>query len=138
VAPFEVRKEYPTVEQLVEQLGISSSRAVSLLGRLKYGEGRTLVRLARQGALAEIRRKLDEASADADQRKSLVLMKATFDEAYEVSFAIMSEPEEQKGGGRFEGAELPDFSGVARLGGLVTASEKMWEYITQVIEERAS
>lgn len=133
----EIRGEYPTVDQLVEQLGISSSRAVSLIGRLKYGEGRTLVRLARKGALKEVTRKLDEQASDSDGRKTIMLTKASFDEAYEVAFSIMSEPQEQKSGGRYEGAELPDFSSSARLGGAVTASEKMWGFIVALIQERS-
>jgi hypothetical protein len=132
----EIRGEYPTVEQLVEQFDISSARAVSLLGRLKYGEGRALVRLARRASLAEITRKLGEQTADADSRKSLILMKASLDEVREVAFTIMSEPEHQKRGGQYEGAEFPAFSSSGRLGGKVTASEKMWGFITKLIEKR--
>lgn len=135
---LEVRGEYPSVEQLVEQLGISSSRAVSLLGRLKYGEGRALLRLARKGALAEISRKLSEQPSDGDGRKTLMLAKSAFDEVQESAFAIMSEPEEQKKGGRYEGAELPEFSSSGRLGGTVTASEKMWGFITDLIKVRSA
>lgn len=133
----EIRGEYPTVEQLVEELRISSSRAVSLLSRLKYGEGRTLVRLARKAALAEISRKLAEQPPDGDGRKTLMLTKPSIDEVYEVAFSIMSEPEEQKKGGRYQGAELPDFSSSGRLGGTVTASETMWDFITSLIAERS-
>ena len=133
-----IRAEYPTIDQLVDELGIPSSRAVSLLGRLKYGEGRALGRLARESAIEEIQRRLSERSADGDGRKALLLTKSAYDEAEVADFEIMSEPQLHGKGKRFAGAEAADFSSKTRQGGTVRASEKMWEYMVDVIKDKVT
>lgn len=72
----------------MDELGISSSRAVALLGRLKYGQGKALARLAREAAIEEIQRRLDAQSADGDGRKSLLLSRSSYDEIEAADFAI--------------------------------------------------
>jgi hypothetical protein len=131
---LEIRRAYPTVDQLVDELGISSSRAVALLGRLKYGEGKALARLARVAAVDEIQRRLDAQSADGDGRKSLLLTQPSYDEVEAADFAIMSEPQLHRKGERFAGAEAASFGSRGRQGGTVRASETMWGYILEVIK----
>src|SRR5437667_633763 len=126
---LEIRHAYPTVDQLVDELGISSSRAVALLGRLKYGEGKALARLAREAAIDEIERKLNAQSADGDGRKSLLLAQPSYDEVEAADFAIMSEPQLHRKGERFASADAASFGSRGRQGGTVRASETMWGYI---------
>lgn len=133
---LKIRGEYPTVNQLVDELGISSSRAVSLLGRLKYGEGKALARLARETAVEEIERQLAERVADGDGRKALLLTKSTYEETEDADFKIMSQPQLHGKGQQYAGAESAVFGSRGRQGGAVRASEKMWTYIVDVIKEK--
>lgn len=135
---LDIRRQYPTVDQLVDELGISSSRAVALLGRLKYGEGKSLTRLAREAAIEEIKRKLEAQSADGDGRKSLLLAQSAYDEIQVADFAIMSEPQLHRKGERFAGAEAAEFGSRGRQGGTVRASVPMWGYLVEVIKGKVA
>ena len=66
-----VRQEAPTVEALVEQLAIPQGRATSMIGRMKYGKARELMKMSFVHALREVQQRLDdEAIVDYSRRSS--------------------------------------------------------------------
>jgi hypothetical protein len=131
-----IRKEAPTVQALVEQIGISESRAVSLLSRLRYGEARTVRALMITGALREIEEALGSAGELASGRKFIWVSADTGRMIDEANTAIMLDHAGRASGGRFEGAEKAERAEASRTGQAWSTTTKMWNYITTVLGER--
>jgi hypothetical protein len=59
-----VRHAPPTVEALVEQLAIPQGRATSMVGRMKYGKARELIKLSFVEAAREVEQRLKSEEED--------------------------------------------------------------------------
>jgi hypothetical protein len=126
---FKVREEAPSVDSLVSQLTIPVARATSLLGRARYGEGRSLTILAAKSAASKLEANLAKAKLEGGDRKSVYVDSDTYAYIRRAAMLIMVEPESQDKGGKFEGAQMPDFTSYGRDGGLAKTTMKMWKYI---------
>jgi hypothetical protein len=124
------------VEALVEDLAIPQGRATSMVGRIKYGEGRALTALAFGAAAEEVERRLNEAPEVAN-RKSITVARDVVDRINEVAFAIMSAPvTEHAKGGKYESPEQPTAIPSGRYGATVTTSTQTWSYIVAELQAR--
>lgn len=133
---LELRREPPTVEQLVDGFGLSESRATSLLSRMRYGEARRLRILGYGAAARTLEGQVSAASEDTDGRKTLYLTRDVWDVANEAAWHVMSQPAEHAKGGAYEGAEWPE-ARVDRWGAAVRAPTSMWGYITAWLKAAA-
>jgi hypothetical protein len=131
-----IRKEAPTVETLANELGISESRAVSLLSRLRYGDARTVRYLTMTAAVHDLATQLEHAT-EHSERKHVWVKAETGRVVDEANTAIMLDQTGRAPGGKFEGAELAERTEAKRTGQLWSASPKMWELIKTWIAERA-
>jgi hypothetical protein len=128
---LEVRHAPPTVEALVEQLAIPQGRATSMIGRMKYGQARQLVRLSFVEAEREVRTRL--ASVPEGGQKTITVARETLDRLRDVEFEIFYAAETD-----YTGRELLTVEPAGRLGALVKTSTKMWEYILAHLADRAT
>ena len=134
---LKIRQEAPSVDQLVSELTIPAARATSLLARIRYGEGRELTALALKTSAVKLTEKLRDAPAEND-RKSVWVDGDTLGHVRHVAMLIMlSAPENHSKGGKFQGAQFPEFTSYGRDGGVAKTTVKMWEYIVQVLEQGA-
>lgn len=131
-----IREEAPTVEKLVDDLGVSESRAVSLLSRLRYGHARLVRRLQYKAAATEIRECL-QIPEEHEARLHLGVTPDTGRIIDEANTAIMMAVIERQPGGRYEGAEKAVRVEAARTGHFWSSKEAMWDMILEWIDARA-
>jgi hypothetical protein len=129
---LDIRVEVPTVESLVDEIGLSVGRATSLLSRLRYGEARALRALVLRQSLAEITKKLGGATEES-HRKAIWVKPEVFDVVFETAITIMLAPEEQGPGKKWVRAEMPEGTR-SRYGQPITATMEMWKYIMDLIQ----
>jgi hypothetical protein len=132
---LEMREEQPTLEQLVNELALSHGRAVSLLSRLKYGQGRALRALNLKAAKKEIEEALADAKEEND-RKTISVDSDIYDLVQESAWSIMKDFGRKTKGNPYPGAEDPDFTN-NKWGGTVRARTKMWKYIIDWLDSQA-
>jgi hypothetical protein len=109
-----IRQEPPSVDQLVSELTIPAARATSLLGRIRYGEGRELTALALKTSAAKLTEKLRDAPTEGDS-KSVWIDGDTLGHVRHAAMIIMlSAPENRSKGGKFEAAVIPVFTSYGR------------------------
>jgi hypothetical protein len=131
-----VRRSALSVETLVEDLGIPQARATSMIGRMRYGEGRALAALSFAAAAADVEARLAEAPEE-DHRKSITTTREVVDRVSEVEFAILSSPAKDLGkGGKYESAEALSVISSGRYGSTVSTSTKTWDYILAELKVR--
>jgi hypothetical protein len=134
---LKIRQEAPSVDQLVSELTIPAARATSLLGRIRYGEGRELTALALTTSAARLSEKLREAQIE-NGTQTVWIDSDTLSHVRHVAMLIMmSDPKNREKNGKFEKAQFPDFTSYGRDGGTAKTTPKMWEYIVQGLQQGA-
>jgi hypothetical protein len=136
---LKVRQTAPSVEALVEELAIPQGRATSMIGRMKYGQARELMRLSYQQAAADVQNRVNDAKEDVHHRKAIVVSREIVDRLQAIDYEIFSLPSrERTKGGRFESAERIGIQPSGRYGATVTASKPMWQYLIAELNRRAN
>lgn len=129
---LKVRKTSPTVELLVEDLAIPQGRATSMIGRMKYGQARELLKLSFAAAAADVEDRVNQASEN-QRRKSITVSREVLDRLQEVEYAIFS----SRKGNTFPSAETLAVTPSGRYGAIVTTSTAMWGYVITQLKDRA-
>lgn len=131
-----IRVEAPSVETLSNDFGISESRAVSMLSRMRYGSARIIRQLQYAAAGTEIQEQRQNVAAE-DGLLFLWLRRETARIVEEANTAIMRDTAARQANGKYEGAELARKSEPGRYDEQWSASPKMWDHIVSWIGEHA-
>ena len=131
-----IRVEAPSVETLSNDFGISESRAVSMLSRMRYGSARIIRQLQYAAAGTEIQEQRQNVAAE-DGLLFLWLRRETARIVEEANTAIMRDTTARQANGKYEGAELARKSEPGRYDEQWSASPKMWDHIVAWIGEHA-
>lgn len=126
-----VRKAAPTVEQLVEDLAIPQGRATSMIGRMKYGQARELLKLSFAAAARDVEKRVNEATEN-QKRKSITVSREVLDRLHETEYAIFS----ARNANTFPSAETLAVTPSGRYGAIVTTSTAMWGYVIAELNDR--
>lgn len=129
---LEVRQAPPTVEALVEQLAIPQGRATSMIGRMKYGQARQLVRLSFAEAEREVSSRL-QSEQEHGGLKTITVTRETLDRLRDVEFEIFYAPETE-----YSERELLTVEPAGRGGAIVRTSASMWGYILDHLSRRGT
>ncbi len=133
---LDIRNEPPTLDKLVDDLGIPESRARSMLGRMRYGEARALRQLQYRHALDRVQSDLGQTT-EQNTRKQLWLDKTVADCVDEAANAIMQDTAKRGKGKPYALAEFPAFSS-QRYGTAVWTTTKMWDYILDWLKAKSA
>jgi hypothetical protein len=129
---LEVRQAPPTVELLVEDLAIPQGRATSMVGRMKYGKARELVRMSYIAADRDVRKRLGDVKA-VDETKTIFVSGEVLDRVREVETDILLAD-----AAVYPAKEKLNVDPAGRRGGIVTTSIKMWDYVLQELKQKAT
>ena len=133
---LDVRKEPPTLQVLVNDLGIPEGRGTSMLSRMRYGDARRLRALGYRKTHSDLSGRL-QGDEESGGRKTLFIEKQSWDYIQEAAWEIMRDTAKHAKGQQYEGAEFPEGS-VDRWGGTCKASVGMWDYILDWLDQRAT
>lgn len=126
-----VRQAPPSVELLVEELAIPQGRAISMLGRMKYGKARVLTRMSYLQAERDVRQRLASRSA-VDNSKTIIVGRDILERIRDVETDILLADESA-----FPSKETVRVDPAGRGGGIVTTSIPMWDYIIAELTKKA-
>jgi len=129
-----IRKEAPSVDQLVSELAMPAGRATSLLTRMRYGGGKELTSLAMKSSAVRLDKRLKVVQPEGN-RKSLWVDGDTLAQIRHVSMIIMqADPQYHNKGQKFQTAQFPEFTSYGREGGVVKTTITMWNHIIAVLQ----
>lgn len=128
----EIREEPISVESIANDLSFSPGKAISIVSRLRYGEGRALARLANASAI----RKINAANLTSSDRVTIYLDGAEYDAVMYAAGEIMRDTTKHAKGKQWEGCERPD-GDKERYLSRIKAAPKMWRYIADKLSESA-
>jgi hypothetical protein len=126
-----VRQEAPTVEALVEQLAIPQGRPTSMIGRMKYGKARELMKMSFVHALREVQQRLDD-EAIVDYSKTIIVSREVLERIRDVETEILLADKTT-----FPERQTIKADPAGRLGGMATTSPAMWNYVVSELTKRA-
>jgi len=130
-----IRKDPPTVKEIVNALAMPESKAVAMLSRLRYGEARLLRALVYKSAADGIKERLGRAPL-LGERKSIYVSVDQGSCIEEANINIMMDQEAREKDGRYEKAERAERGLTSRYGQEWTATEDMWNYIIQWLDDK--
>lgn len=129
---LEVRQAAPTVELLVEELAIPQGRATSLVGRMKYGKARQLIRMSYVAAERDVRKRLEDAEA-VEETKTVFVSGDILERIREVETDILLAD-----GTVFPAKEKLNVDTAGRRTAIVTTSTAMWNYVLAQLKMKAT
>ena len=127
-----VRLAPPTVELLVEELAIPQGRATSMVGRMKYGKARELIKMSFVEAAREVRQRLDK-EREENKSKTINVSRAVLDRLRDVETDIFLADATTSPNRQTLKAEP-----LGRLGAIVVTSTAMWGFILDQLDARAA
>lgn len=127
-----VRLAPPTVELLVEELAIPQGRATSMLGRMKYGKARELIKMSFVEAAREVRQRLDQEKEE-NSSKTINVSRAVLDRLRDVETDIFLAD-----AATFPNKQTLRAEPLGRGGAIVVTSTAMWGFILAQLDARAA
>ncbi|MFF7124233.1 hypothetical protein [Streptomyces sp. NPDC008240] len=125
-----IREEPISIESIANDLSFSPGKAISIVSRLRYGEGRALARLANASAI----RTINAANLKSAERVTIYLDGAEYDAVMYAAGEIMRDTTKHAKGKKWEGCERPDGEKEKYLS-RIKAAPKMWRYIVEKLSE---